>query len=62
MHPDIVSAIDEVLAKQSDQTDEFKKRVRKMIDNVVTVGRVKDSDVKEVLDLVAVPNETETAT
>lgn len=57
MHPDLTSAIDNVLAQQIDQTDEFKKRLRKLIDNVVTVGRVKDSDVREVLDLVAVSDE-----
>lgn len=59
MHPDLITAIDDVLARQGDQTPEFRKRLRKLIENVVTVGRVNDSDVREVLDLVSVPDEAE---
>lgn len=59
MHPDLASAIDAVLAKDAAQSDEFRKRLRKLIENAVTVGRVKDSDVREVLDLVTPPDDDE---
>jgi len=57
LHPDLVTALDHVLARQQGQSEEFRKRFRRLVDNVVSVGRVKDADVREVLDLVVVPDE-----
>ena len=55
MHPDLAKAIETVLARENGQSAEFKTRFQKLIDNVVSAGRVRDGDVKDVLDLVHVP-------
>jgi hypothetical protein len=55
MHPDLATAVEAVLTEHPELGEEFKKRFRKLVDNVVTAGRVRDPDVREVLDLVPLP-------
>lgn len=53
LHPDLESALSETLASADDQSSEFKRRLRKLIENA-TVANLADSDVREVIELVSV--------
>ncbi|HVZ91645.1 MAG TPA: hypothetical protein VG843_08340 [Rhizomicrobium sp.] len=57
VYPDLASAIDETLAAAHEQSTEFKRRLRRLIENV-TIGNLADDDVREVIEL-AVVNEAE---
>ncbi|MDK1389899.1 hypothetical protein QN224_31695 [Sinorhizobium sp. 8-89] len=53
MHQDIETAVTEVLASATDQSDEFKRRLRKLVENA-TIGNLTDDDVREVIGLISV--------
>lgn len=53
LHPDLDSALAETLASASDQTAEFKRRLRKLIENTAT-SNLGDDDVREVIELATV--------
>lgn len=53
LHPDLESALAETLALADDQTAEFKRRLRRLIENA-TVANLADSDVREVIELVSI--------
>lgn len=53
LHPDIESALAETLASANDQTGEFKRRMRKLIENA-TISNLHDDDVREVIELAFV--------
>lgn len=55
---ELEQALDEVLAGASDQSDEFKRRFRQLVENTAT-GNMVDSDVTEVIRLAAVPDSLE---
>ena len=53
LHPDLESAVAETLASADDQTPEFKRRLRKLIENTTT-GNLADDDVREVIELATI--------
>jgi hypothetical protein len=53
LHPDLDSAVVEALAAAVDQSAEFKRRLRKLIENATTAN-LGDDDVREVIELVKV--------
>lgn len=53
LHPDLNSALTETLASAVDQTVEFKRRLRKLIENATT-SNLMDDDVREVIELATV--------
>ena len=53
LHPDLESALAETLASTDDQTAEFKRRLRKLIENA-TIANLGDNDVREVIELASV--------
>ncbi len=53
LHPDLESALAETLASADDQTAEFKRRLRKLIENA-TIANLGDNDVREVIELASV--------
>lgn len=53
LHPDLDSAVVEALAAAVDQSPEFKRRLRKLIENA-TASNLGDDDVREVIELVTV--------
>jgi hypothetical protein len=55
LHADITASIDEELA-ELDQSAEFKRRFRKLLENVVT-GNLDDTDVRQVVELLTVNEE-----
>ena len=58
LRKELALALDEVLASAADQSDEFKRRFRQLIENTAT-GNMLDSDIAEVVRLAAVPNSLE---
>ena len=50
LHPDLESALAETLASVGEQTAEFKRRLRRLIENA-TVANLADNDVREVIEL-----------
>jgi len=53
LHPDLDTALTETLASATDQTPEFKRRLRRLIENA-TKENLADSDVQEVIELAFV--------
>jgi CRISPR/Cas system-associated endonuclease Cas3-HD len=53
LHPDLDSAVVETLAAAVDQSEEFKRRLRKLIENATT-SNLADNDVREVIELAKV--------
>lgn len=58
LRKELAQALDEVLGGATDQTDEFKRRFRQLIENTAT-GNMLDSDIAEVIRLAAVPDSLE---
>lgn len=58
LYPDLSSAIDEILAGAQDQSEEFKRRLRRLIENAAT-SNLADADVREVIELVTVSESAE---
>lgn len=58
MHPDLDSAVVEALAAAVDQSNEFKRRLRKLIENATT-SNLGDDDVREVIELAKVDDDLE---
>lgn len=58
LRKELAQALDEVLRNATDQTDEFKRRFRQLIENTST-GNMLDSDIAEVIRLAAVPDSLE---
>lgn len=58
LRKEIAQALEEVLASASDQSDEFKRRFKQLIENTAT-GNIQDSDITEVIRLAAVPDSLE---
>ncbi|WP_434390302.1 CxC ATPase DNA modification system associated small protein [Melittangium boletus] len=55
LHADINASIEEELS-EIDQPAEFKRRFRKLLENVVT-GNLNDTDVRQVVELLTVNEE-----
>ncbi len=53
VHPDLDAGITETLASLAGQTDEFKRRLRRLLENSV-VGALRDDEVQDVIDLATV--------
>ncbi|HEX7894941.1 MAG TPA: hypothetical protein VF447_12170 [Terriglobales bacterium] len=53
LHPDLDGALAETLASAGDQTAEFKRRLRKLVENA-TISNLADDDVREVIELATV--------
>ena len=58
LHPDLDSAVVEALASAADQTDEFKRRLRRLVENAIT-SNLADDDVREVIELATVDETAE---
>lgn len=58
LHPDLDCALAETLASADDQTAEFKRRLRKLVENATT-SNLGDDDVREVIELVTVASDLE---
>ncbi len=58
LHPDLDSALGETLASADDQTAEFKRRLRKLVENATT-SNLGDDDIREVIELVTIASELE---
>ena len=58
LHPDLDTALEETLASADDQTSEFKRRLRRLIENATT-GNLSDGDVKDVIELASVDEPVE---
>ena len=52
LHADVDSALTDVLARATDQSDEFKRRFRRLIENS-TEGIVPDDDIKGVIEIAS---------
>jgi hypothetical protein len=59
LHPDLDTALTETLASVTDQTPEFKRRLRRLIENATTEN-LADSDVQEVIELAFVDLDSDT--
>jgi hypothetical protein len=59
LHPDLDTALSETLASATDQTPEFKRRLRRLIENATTEN-LADSDVQEVIELAFVDLDSDT--
>lgn len=55
---ELEQALDEVIASATDQSEEFKRRFRQLIENTAT-GNMVDSDIAEVIRLASVPDSLE---
>lgn len=55
---ELAQALDEVIAEATDQSDEFKRRFKQLVENTA-VGNILDTDVSEVIRLAAVPDSLE---
>lgn len=55
---ELATALDVVLAGANDQSDEYKRRFRHLIENTAS-GNMVDSDISEVIRLAAVPDALE---
>ncbi len=53
LNTDLDNALNEVLVSAHDQTDEFKRRLRRLIENATTAN-LGDDDVREVIELTSV--------
>ena len=53
VHPDLDAGITETLVSLAGQTDEFKRRLRRLLENSV-VGALRDDEVQDVIDLATV--------
>lgn len=53
LRKEVELALEEVLAGATDQTDEFKRRFRQLIENTAT-GNMLETDLAEVIHLAAV--------
>ncbi len=53
LHPDLEGALAETLASAEHQTAEFKRRLRKLVENA-TISNLADDDVREVIKLATV--------
>lgn len=53
LYPDLATAIEETLEAASDQGVEFKRRLRRLIENAI-IGNLADDDVREVIELATV--------
>jgi hypothetical protein len=58
LHADLDTALTETLAAASDQTPEFRRRLRKLIENA-TLSNLGDDDVREVIELATVDTSSE---
>jgi hypothetical protein len=58
LYPELEAAITETLASATDQTPEFRRRLRKLIENAA-VGNLADDDVRGVIELATVNEEFE---
>lgn len=58
LYPELENAIIEILSSANDQTREFRQRLRKLIENA-TLGNFTDDDVREVIELAVVDEESE---
>ena len=58
LYPDLDSAITEILENVGDQDIEFKRRLRRLIENAAT-GNLADDDVREVIELATVSDAEE---
>lgn len=58
LHPDLDSAIADALVGATDQTEEFKRRLRRLIENA-TAGNLPDPDVRDVIELATVAPDAE---
>jgi hypothetical protein len=58
LYPELEAAITETLASAIDQTPEFRRRLRKLIENAA-VGNLADDDVRGVIELATVNEEFE---
>lgn len=58
LHPDLDSALEDVLTHANGQSTEFKRRLRKLIENA-TISNLGDDDVREIIELAAVNPELE---
>ncbi|MGJ5065246.1 hypothetical protein [Bradyrhizobium oligotrophicum] len=56
VYPDLESAIAETLEAARDQNAEFKRRLRRLIENA-TIGNLADDDVAEVIELASVSDD-----
>lgn len=57
-HQDLDSAVAEALAGAADQTEEFKRRLRRLVENATT-SNLPDADVRDVIELTTVAIEAE---
>lgn len=55
MNPEIRRAAEEILA-DSEQSDEYKRRFSKLLENVTT-GNYTDADIRQVIDLAELSDE-----
>ena len=53
VHPDLDAGITEILVSLIGQTEEFKRRLRRLLENSV-VGALRDDEVQDVIDLATV--------
>ena len=58
LNPDLDSALEDVLTHANGQSTEFKRRLRKLIENA-TISNLGDDDVREIIELAAVNPELE---
>ena len=58
LHSDLDSAVADVLASAADQTEEFKRRLRRLVENA-TIGNLADADVREVIELATIDEAVE---
>lgn len=58
LHADLDTALTETLAAATDQTPEFRRRLRKLIENA-TLSNLGDDDVREVIELATVDTSSE---
>lgn len=58
LHSDLDSAVVEALDAAIDQSPEFKRRLRKLIENATT-SNLRDDDVREVIELATVDDSLE---
>ena len=58
LYPELETAIAETLATADDQSKEFKRRLRKLIENATT-GNLADADIREVIELACISDKLE---
>jgi len=55
LREELNQALEGVLADATDQSQEFKRRFKQLIENTIT-GNMLESDISEVIRLVAIPD------